>query len=236
MPRRKPIMKFMKSSPESSEIWLSNLRRILQLPAAQFPKLRHTSPNLAYGRHRGPSYPAARPAAVLILLYPDAAGAWQIPLVIRAADQRVHSGEIALPGGRCEQGERPADAALREFEEETGHRISPENLIGELAPTYVFASNHQVRTFVALEPSQPVWRPDPREVAGMLQLPLMTLFEAKNYAVHPVRRGQIRFSAPHLSLDEHRVWGATLHMLIELGESLAPETASWTETESRDEA
>lgn len=70
----------------------------------------------------------------------------------------------------------------------------------------------------------------------MLQLPLMALFEAKNYAMHPVRRGQIRFSAPHLSLDEHRVWGATLHMLIELGESLAPETASWTETESRDEA
>lgn len=222
-------MKFMKSPPEPPESWLSNLRRMLQLPPAQFPKLRHTSPNLAYGRHRGPSYPTTRAAAVLILLYPDASGTWQIPLVIRAADQRVHSGEIALPGGRCEQGERPMDAALREFEEETGHRVSPTSILGELAPTFVFASNHQVRTFVALERSQPVWRPDPREVAAMLQLPLTELFEAENYAMHPVRRRQVRFSAPHLSFGAHRVWGATLHMLIELGESLAPETASWTE-------
>lgn len=219
--------KFMKSSPEQFPPgWLAQLRQILDLPPSDFPKLRHTSPNLAYGRHRGPSYPSARQAAVLILLYPDTAGAWHIPLVIRAEDQRIHSGEIALPGGRCELNESPCATALREFEEETGHRVPPESILGELAPTYVFASNHQVRTFVALEWSQPRWKPDPREVAGMLQLSLRQLFDPRNYAMHPVRRGQVRFSAPHLRVGEHWVWGATLRMLVELGESLAPEAPS----------
>lgn len=214
----------MKSSPEQEpQGWLVELRAVLDLPPSDFPKLRHTSPNLAYGRHRGPAYPSARQAAVLILLHPESAGSWSIPLVIRAQDQKVHSGEIALPGGRCEPGELPVDTAVREFEEETGHRIARESILGELAPTFVFASNHQVRTFVALERSQPCWRPDPREVAGMLQLPLKQLFEPKNYAMHPVRRGQVRFSAPHLRVGRHWVWGATLRMLVELGESLAPE-------------
>jgi len=40
------------------------------------------------------------------------------------------SGRWTLPGGGIDHGERPEDAAVREVEEETGHRIELGSLIG----------------------------------------------------------------------------------------------------------
>ena len=42
----------------------------------------------------------------------------EVLLIRRATAPRI--GEWSLPGGRLEQGEAPADAALRELTEETG--------------------------------------------------------------------------------------------------------------------
>lgn len=185
-----------------------------------FPKLRHSAPNLSYGRHKAPAYPRARQAANLILVYPGDQGDWTIPLMIRAETEGIHAGEIALPGGRCEPGESPKQTALREFFEETGHQVSSQSVLGELPPTNVWASNHQVRTFVAVEDSLPVWSPDPGEVAGLIYLPLTHLMDPRNFGMHQVIRRRVQFSALHLNVDGHRVWGATLRMLVELGEAL----------------
>lgn len=143
-----------------------------------------------------------------------------IPLMIRAETEGIHAGEIALPGGRCEPGESPKQTALREFFEETGHQVSSQSVLGELPPTNVWASNHQVRTFVAVEDSLPVWSPDPCEVAGLIFLPLTHLMDPRNFGMHQVTRRRVQFSALHLNVDGHRVWGATLRMLVELGEAL----------------
>lgn len=141
--------------------------------------------------------------------------------MIRAETEGIHAGEIALPGGRCEKGESAQETALREFWEETGHQVAAEAILGELPPTNVWASNHQVRTFVALERSIPAWNPDPREVADLLYLPLTQLMDPRNFGMHQVTRRRVQFSVPHLSVDGHRVWGATLRMLVELGEALS---------------
>lgn len=200
--------------------WASMLRQTLGITSLRIPKLRHTAPNLSYGRHKAPAYARARKAANLILLYPNSDGEWTIPLMIRAETEGVHAGEIALPGGRCEAGETARSAALREFWEETGHRVPAESVVGELPPTNVWASNHQVRTFVALEHSLPEWKPDPKEVAGLLFLSLTDLMNPRNFGMHQVTRRRARFSAPHLNVNGQRVWGATLRMLVELGEAL----------------
>ena len=212
----------MKSLPKvrQATAWARKLRQVLGIARETFPHLHHTSPNLSYGRHKGPPLPRARRAANLILLFPDAEGRWTIPLMIRAETEGIHAGEIALPGGRREKGESARETALREFWEETGHRVSKQQVLGELPATHVWASNHQVRTFVALQHSIPVWSPDPKEVAGLLFLPLAHLMNPGNFGMHQVTRRRVQFSAPHLSVSGQRVWGATLRMLVELGEVL----------------
>lgn len=212
----------MKSLPPISFApnWIGKLRQTLKFAFRPFPALRHTSPNLSYGRHNGPASPRARRAANLILLVPDAEDNWTIPLIVRAKSPDIHSGEIALPGGRCEPGESALDTAVREFHEEMGHQVSVEDVYGELPPTYVWASNHDVRTFVALQHSMPTWSPDPKEVAGLVFLPLSHLMLPGNFGMHQVTRRRVQFSAPHLSVAGQRVWGATLRMLVELGEAL----------------
>ncbi|MBA2117901.1 NUDIX hydrolase [Bremerella alba] len=200
--------------------WLLKLQQTLGASEMVFPELRHSAPNLSYGRHKAPAYPRARHAANLILLYPSEQGDWTIPLMIRAETEGIHAGEIALPGGRCEPEESAQQTALREFHEETGHQVAVKSVLGELPPTNVWASNHQVRTFVALEDSLPVWSPDPCEVAGLIFLPLAHLMDPRKFGMHQVIRRRVQFSALHLNVDGHRVWGATLRMLVELGEAL----------------
>jgi len=68
-----------------------------------------------------------RPAAVLVLVVPDADGEARIVLTERTTGGRHHSGEISFPGGRAE----PEDAdlvatALREAAEEIGLRPTDE--------------------------------------------------------------------------------------------------------------
>ena len=52
-------------------------------------------PELSYGRHFGPSPTHARPAAVLILLYPHE-NRWHLPLTLRPAHLPDHGGQVSL--------------------------------------------------------------------------------------------------------------------------------------------
>ena len=51
-------------------------------------------------------------AAVLIALFNEE-GSWKIPLIRRVEDGKIHSGQIALPGGKIEDGETEITAAVR---------------------------------------------------------------------------------------------------------------------------
>ena len=53
-------------------------------------------------------------------------------LTLRAAGLRAHRGQWALPGGRCDAGETPVEAALRELHEELGLELGPEDVLGLL--------------------------------------------------------------------------------------------------------
>ncbi len=64
--------------------------------------------------------PALKRAAVAIALVAadDGSNSAALLLTLRAAGLRAHRGQWALPGGRCDEGETPAVAALRELHEE----------------------------------------------------------------------------------------------------------------------
>jgi 8-oxo-dGTP pyrophosphatase MutT (NUDIX family) len=55
-----------------------------------------------------------------------------IILTRRASRMKSHAGQWALPGGRMDTGETPAETALRELEEEVGLKLDTNRVIGNL--------------------------------------------------------------------------------------------------------
>ena len=77
--------------------------------------------------------PALKRAAVAIALTEaEASGGTALLLTLRASGLRAHSNQWALPGGRCDDGETPAQAALRELHEELGLELGEGDVLGLL--------------------------------------------------------------------------------------------------------
>lgn len=156
----------------------------------------------------------ARLAAVMILCYPHA-DRWWLPLTVRPATLEHHPGQVSFPGGKLETGEDPWTAATRELQEELG--VGPEQLhrLGELSPIMIVGSNFYVHPQVAWTTRRPAWRPDPREVSAVLEIPLLHLVEPRNYGQHDVESHGRIYHAPHIAFEGYRIWGATSMMLAE---------------------
>ena len=178
------------------------------------PAQRTMAHRLAYGRHHGPVPADARQAAVLLALHQTAQG-WSIPAIVRPAEMRAHGGQISLPGGMIESDETPTQSALREFEEELGASAAALEVIGQLSPVYVFVTGFQVTPLVAVSPTPLEFRPNPHEVARIVELPLAALLDGANRGQHAIERRGLAFSVPHFAVTGERVWGATSLILAE---------------------
>jgi 8-oxo-dGTP pyrophosphatase MutT (NUDIX family) len=177
------------------------------------------APQLNYGRHRMPPLPDTRRAAVLVLLYPLPAG-WALPLTVRAQNLIRHAGQVSFPGGELDAGETAEEAACRECDEELGLVATRFMPLGRLSPVYVYGSNFLITPCVAASQSRPDFRPNPVEVAGLVELPLTALLDPGNHGEHWIRRRGVRYRAPHLRWQGHRIWGATRLILAELAARL----------------
>jgi 8-oxo-dGTP pyrophosphatase MutT (NUDIX family) len=161
-----------------------------------------------------------REGAVLLYLFPQR-GDWHTVLMKRPAYPGVHGGQVSIPGGRLEPGEDHRQAALREFEEETGVAVPGRQLIGSLSELFIPVSHFRVRPFVAYAMQRPCFSPDPTEVEEIIELVIPSLMSDST-----VRCGRVCLSsgesveAPYFDVDGHRVWGATAMILSELKEIL----------------
>ena len=74
--------------------------------------------------------------AAVALVFRDSPGRWPQLLMIKRADRPGDpwSGHMAFPGGRVEQDENDAQAAIRESEEELGLRLEGAHRLGTLRP------------------------------------------------------------------------------------------------------
>jgi len=109
-----------------------------------------------------------------------------------------------------------AAAALREMWEEIGVEARTVNVVGQLTPLFVFASNFMVHPTVAITSATPVFQPDSREVARILEVPLADLLNEQNRAEKEMIVRGIQIRAPYFDLLGQTVWGATAMMLSEL--------------------
>lgn len=159
----------------------------------------------------------ARLSGVLLLLYPDNTD-WRLVLIERSADGGVHSGQIALPGGRKEDtDETIVVTALREAAEEVALNANKVEVIGCLSSLYIPVSNFEVNPVVAVAGEEPQLIASEAEVAGILRLPLSSLFDRKEM-VH-VRASGLDLTIHTIAymMDDSRfIWGATAMILSEL--------------------
>jgi 8-oxo-dGTP pyrophosphatase MutT (NUDIX family) len=167
---------------------------------------------------------SARPAAVLVLVFPDDEGLARLVLTERADRGGHHSGEVSFPGGRAE----PEDAdlvstALREAAEEVG--LDPYQagvrVLGLLPVQWVPVSNFSVTPVVAVAERRPVLVPQPSEVAAILEAPVAAFLPDGELRLveRDIRGWQLRYAA--YPIDGLNVWGMTARVLGGLGAWLA---------------
>lgn len=172
------------------------------------------SPEMGYGRHRGPAPRTCFPAAVLVAILPQD-DRWVIPLTLRPKHLPDHAGQVSLPGGRREGQESAWQTACREMQEELGFPVESLTRVGELPRLYVYASRHDVTPIVAVGQSFPELAPCPEEVSQVLLLPVEELLGLVP-SERSMTRGAMVFRAPGFWVEGHWVWGATAMILGEL--------------------
>lgn len=158
----------------------------------------------------------ARQGGVLALFYPQGDRLY-LPLILRPTYVGVHSGQVGFPGGGFDPLDTDLTAtALREAYEEVGVHPSEVTILGHLTPLYVFASNYLVLPTVAWIDYRPDFRPDPYEVAQIIETPLLDLLDETNRRSEQWNlRGSIS-EVPFFAVQGQTVWGATAMMLSEL--------------------
>jgi 8-oxo-dGTP pyrophosphatase MutT (NUDIX family) len=153
-----------------------------------------------------------KPAAVLLLVVNQPQGP-TVLLTQRTPHLSAHAGQIAFPGGSCDEEDcTPENTALREAREEVG--IVPERiqLLGRL-PEYRTVTGFEVTPVVGWAEPPMSYVPDPHEVADVFEVPLDFLLDVRNHRYESAfLRGRMRhyWAMPY---GERFIWGATAGML-----------------------
>ncbi|MBR0848004.1 CoA pyrophosphatase [Bradyrhizobium diazoefficiens] len=119
--------------------------------------------------------PTLKRAAVVLALTASSDGDdTAFLLTKRAPTLRAHRGQWALPGGRCDAGETPVEAALRELDEELALKLPSDAVLGTL-DDYPTRSGYLITPVVVWAADSAAIRPNPDEVASVHRIALATI-------------------------------------------------------------
>ncbi len=174
--------------------------RLLPLDAWQPPEARP-------GRHA--------PAAVLAGLI-DRPEGFSVLLTVRTAHLRSHAGQIALPGGRADPGERPWETALRESHEEVGLDPGLVDIAGLSDPFWTF-TGYLITPVVGFVRPDFILKPNPDEVADVFEVPFAFLMDAANHQslMRDLPNGA-RAEVWAMPYEGRQIWGVTAMLLRDL--------------------
>lgn len=146
-------------------------------------------------------------------------------LTERTTHLSTHSGQVAFPGGKRDDGDADAaDTALREAHEEIGLERGVVTVIGQM-PTYTTGSQFIITPVVALVRPGHVLKLNAYEVADAFEVPLDFLMNPAHHRRHLIEWEGYRrewLSMPYMDgASERFIWGATAAMLRNLYRFLA---------------
>jgi 8-oxo-dGTP pyrophosphatase MutT (NUDIX family) len=146
------------------------------------------------------------------------AGATAFLLTRRAAGLRSHRNQWALPGGRCDEGETPVVAALRELDEEIGLRLGPADVLGML-DDYPTRSGYVMTPVVVWARDSAQLRPNPQEVASVHRIPLADVAQADAFDFVAIPESDRR--VVRVRIDRHLIHAPTAAVIYQFREVLA---------------
>jgi len=166
--------------------------------------------------------PLPRESAVVIALHPMGNDAG-LTLIQRPIYNGVHSGQMAFPGGKKDEGDESLlHTALRELHEEVGLQLPTEKKYYWLNEIFIPPSRMLVQPFATVLEEEPIFIPKEDEVAALVPIPLshfganMKTEKMEIFMPHI----QETKTVPAIRYEEYFIWGATAMMLFELRDRL----------------
>jgi 8-oxo-dGTP pyrophosphatase MutT (NUDIX family) len=156
--------------------------------------------------------------AIALTAAQDGSGETTFLLTRRTDQLRAHGGQWALPGGRCDAGETPVQAALRELDEELAIHLGASDVLG-LLDDYPTRSGYLITPVVVWAGPDPQVRINPNEVASVHRIPVADIMrpDAAEFATIPESdRRVIR-----LLINGGRVHAPTAALIYQFREVLA---------------
>lgn len=187
------------------------------------------------GRARPSWPPPERESAVLVLVYPDAAGTARVVLTVRPAQAR-HGGEVSFPGGVLEASDAsPEAAAVREAREEVGLDADQARMriVGRLDVVAIGPTGFRLTPILALADREPTLTADPHEVASILAASLDAFMPGAPIAIREVERDGWRLRFGAYVVEEQVIWGATARILGQLGALLGADDGASADATGR---
>jgi 8-oxo-dGTP pyrophosphatase MutT (NUDIX family) len=166
--------------------------------------------------------------AILLLATEDSSGQAAFLLTRRAKGLRGHSGQWALPGGRCDQGETVSQAALREIEEEVGLALGADSVLGTL-DDYPTRSGYLITPVVVWAGLDPALHLNHEEVAFVHRVPLDEIAREEAVAFTTIPESPRRLV--HMKINRTTVHAPTAALLYQFRELLAGRTTRVAELE-----
>jgi 8-oxo-dGTP pyrophosphatase MutT (NUDIX family) len=149
------------------------------------------------------------------------AGTTAFVLTRRTADLRAHRNQWALPGGRCDAGETPAAAALRELHEEVGLRVGADAVLG-LLDDYPTRSGYLITPVVVWGGEGVQLSPNVAEVASVHRIPLADVVTADAFDFVAIPESDRR--VVRVRIGRHHIHAPTAAVIYQFSEMLAGRT------------
>jgi len=160
----------------------------------------------------------ARDSSVLLLFYPKN-GQLYLPFIKRTTGNTSHSGQISLPGGKCEESDANRTiTAIRETNEELGVDCKKIKILGFLTELYIPVSNFMVLPVLGYCEKRPNFKLNEFEVEHVIEMSVSQLLSKENISEFTFDKNGFKIFAPYFQAQEHKIWGATAMILSELRE------------------